>query len=166
MDAKIAGLENGADSYVEKPFSVQQLKATVDNILSSRRRLLEDFQADPEFKIEGANILSQDRLWLNKVDGFIKEHISESEYSVDNLAEDLATTRKTLQRRLKALVGVSPADYVKLYRLRMAARMIASENARVSEVAWRVGFTDPSYFTKCFYNQFRILPKDYRKSQK
>ena len=166
VDAKIAGLENGADSYVEKPFSVQQLKATVDNILSSRRRLLEDFQADPEFKIEGANILSQDRLWLNKVDGFIKEHISESEYSVDNLAEDLATTRKTLQRRLKALVGVSPADYVKLYRLRMAARMIASENARVSEVAWRVGFTDPSYFTKCFYNQFRILPKDYRKSQK
>ena len=164
LDAKIAGLENGADAYIEKPFSVQQLKATIDNITATRRRLLENFRADPEFKIESTNILSQDRLWLNKVDDLIKQHLADSEYSVDDMAKDLATTRKTLQRRLKALVGASPADYVKMYRLRMAARLISNENYRVNEVAWMVGFTDPSYFTKCFFNQFNILPKDYRKA--
>ena len=165
LDAKIAGLEKGADAYIEKPFSISELKATIGNIVSTRKRLMDEFSANPEQKLDTGNIVSQDRVWLNKVDGIIKDHLSDSSFGTDKLAEELAMSRSSLQRKLKGLVGVTPNDYIKIYRLRTAARIISTENYRVGEVAWMVGFNDPSYFTKCFVGQFGVLPKDWQRSR-
>ena len=126
---------------------------------------MDEFSANPEQKLDTGNIVSQDRVWLNKVDGIIKDHLSDSSFGADKLAEELAMSRSSLQRKLKGLVGVTPNDYIKIYRLRTAARIISTENYRVGEVAWMVGFNDPSYFTKCFVGQFGVLPKDWQRSR-
>lgn len=159
---RIVGLEYGADAYIEKPFQVSELMATVRNITASRRRIQEEFRGNPEFRMEEGTIVSGDRQWLNKVDDVIREHLSDPGFNVDVLAGALAMSSSSLLRRIKALVGVTTNEYIRIFRLRTAARLISEENYRISEIAYMVGFDDKSYFSKMFQKQFGVLPKEYK----
>ncbi len=99
--------------------------------------------------------------WLSKIDILINEHLSSIDFSIQQLAEGMFTSRSALQRKMKTLTGMTPNEYVKQVRLKRSAEYLLSDNYRINEVCYMCGFNTPSYFTSCFYRQYGILPKDF-----
>ncbi len=164
--AKEEGMENGADVYMEKPFSIKQLHLQIVNLFKLRNQFYERMShvkttenAQPANEGElGMN--NQDIKLMEKMNQLIQENISDEDFSIDQLAESLNMSRSSFYRKLKSLTGVKPVDYIRNARLEYAAKLLA-EGRKTTEVAAVTGFTSPSYFTKCFKAKFGILPKDY-----
>lgn len=161
LDSKIKGLEYGADAYIEKPFSVNHLQATVHNLISSREMLRKRYLSEPLKQKNEAIVSSRDRLWIDKVTELINAHIHEPDIAIDALAEEMNLSRSSFQRKIKGLTGLTPIEFIRLIRLKKAAEYLAEGNYRVNEVCFLVGFNKPSYFSFQFKKQFGILPKDF-----
>ena len=161
LEARIKGMECGADAYVEKPFSTKYLKATVDNLISRRETMRKRFISNPLKQESDSISLDKDREWFLHVTEFVKSKIHEPEISIDYLAKDLNMSRSSFQRKIKGLTGLSPVEFVRLIRLKKAAELLSSGNYRINEVSYMVGFNKPSYFSALFKKQFGVLPKDF-----
>ena len=161
-DSKIKGLEYGADSYVEKPFSLNFLKATAASLLDNRKRIFEHFASSPEMLRHDKNEISpQDEQWLDKVNEVIAENLTNDGFSVEMLADTMAMSRSNLQRKIKGLTGTVPTEYIRLIRLKTAAKLLKNGEYRINEVCYLTGFSNMSYFSRRFKQQFGMLPKDY-----
>ena len=161
VDSKIKGLEYGADVYIEKPFSLGYVKATVESLLENRKRAFHHFASRPGFQYEKDDMGRNDRQWLDKLTGIVRENLTCETLSVDLLTEKMALSRSSLQRKLKGLTGVSPNEYIQLVRLKTAAQLLRSGEYRISEVCYLTGFSSMSWFAKCFTKQFGMRPKDF-----
>ena len=163
-DSKVEGMDVGADTYIEKPFSVQYLEACIRNILQIRRQLMEKFSTQP---LEPVTEIAQnptDNEFLTKMNRIIEDNFSNSELNVDFLAERLNISRSGLFAKIKTLADVTPNEMIQIVRLKRAALLLHEGGHMVSEVGYMVGFTNPSYFSKCFQKQFGIRPAEYMKS--
>ncbi len=164
--AKEEGMENGADVYMEKPFSIKQLHLQIVNLFKLRNQFYERMSQikTPESTQPNANgelgMNHQDIELMEKMNTLIQKNISDEDFSIDQLAESLNMSRSSFYRKLKALTGIKPVDYIRNARLEYAAKLLA-EGHKATEVASITGFTSPSYFTKCFKAKFGVLPKDY-----
>lgn len=165
IETKVEGLESGADVFIEKPFSPAHLRAQIDSLLASRNRMYEAFSHTPVSLCGNLVKNNKDRDMLSRVNAEIEKHISDPEYNVDMLSEELGFSRSNLQRKLKGVCGMTPNDYLRTYRLKRAAELLSEGIYRVNEVCYLVGFNSPSYFAKCFAKQFGVLPKEYNKEQ-
>ena len=161
---KIEGLQIGADDYIMKPFEADELKTRIKNLLDQRKRIHEHFQKNGLFEIEESSINSVDQRFLHKTVEIINKHISDPCFSVEKLAEDLAVSRSLLHKKLNSLIGESPGDLLKRTRLNKAAKLIEHNSGNITEIAFEVGFNDPSYFTACFKKQFGVSPSHYHKA--
>ena len=161
VDSKIKGLEYGADVYIEKPFSLSYVKATVESLLENRKRAFRHFASRPNFQYEKDDMGRNDREWLNRLTGIIRENLTCETLSVDLLVEKMALSRSSLQRKLKGLTGTSPNEYIQLVRLKAAAQLLRTGEYRISEVCYLTGFSSMSWFAKCFTKQFGMRPKDF-----
>ena len=164
-DSKVKGMDVGADAYIEKPFSVQYLEACIRNILLIRRQLMEKFSTQP---LEPVTEIAQnptDNEFLTQMKQIIEENFSNSELNVDFLAERLNISRSGLFAKIKTLADVTPNEMIQIVRLKRAAQLLHEGGYMVSEVGYMVGFSNPSYFSKCFLKQFGIRPADYMKSK-
>ena len=159
-DSKVEGLDVGADVYVEKPFSVQYLEACIRNLLDMRQRLRERFSSQPLEPLEQIAFNPTDSEFLAQLTKVIEDNFSNPALSVNFLAEQLAISRSGLFAKIKALVDVTPNEMIQLVRLKRAAALLAEGRYKVNEVCYMVGFTSPSYFTKCFQKQFGMRPSD------
>ena len=163
-DSKIKAMRHGADAFIEKPFSINFIKATVNGLIENRKALYLHFASDPgATTIESEDMKNDDSQWITTLNGIIKDNLTNEDFSVDQLAKEMAVSRSSLQRKLKGLLGTTPNDYIKLIRLKTAAQMLQSGSYRIGEVCYMVGFSNLSYFTRCFTSQFGIRPKDYIK---
>ena len=163
VDSKIKGLEIGADAYIEKPFSLSYIRATVESLIENRERAFRHFASEPNLQYDKGAIGSGDRAWLDKVTGIISENLMNEGLSVDLLVEQMALSRSSLQRKLKGLTGTSPNEYIQLVRLKTAAQMLRQGELRINEICYLTGFSSMSWFAKCFSKQFGMRPKDYMK---
>lgn len=163
IDTKIAGLDYGADAYLEKPFSLGHLKATIHNLLESRRMLFRHFTSAPNMSYDQTLMNKSDVTWLDSINEIITRNFTNEDFSIDRMAEEMNISRSSLQRKLKGLVGMPPNDYIRLIRLKTAGDLLREGKYRINEVCYIVGFNNPSYFAHCFQKQFGILPKDYAK---
>ena len=161
VDSKIKGLEYGADVYIEKPFSLSYVKATVESLLENRKRAFRHFASRPNFQYEKDDMGRNDREWLNRLTGIIRENLTCETLSVDLLVKKMALSRSSLQRKLKGLTGTSPNEYIQLVRLKAAAQLLRTGEYRISEVCYLTGFSSMSWFAKCFTKQFGMRPKDF-----
>lgn len=161
LDAKLEGMESGADAYVEKPFTIRQLKSQIDNLI----RLKEAFRRTVSGSGEAVEPMpaGPEADFIHAINDSIEKQISEETFSIETLASDMAMSRTNFFRKFRALTGVTPNEYLKNYRLDRAAKLIR-EGARINEAAESVGFTSSSYFAKCFKARFGALPKDYAKA--
>ncbi|RGD76901.1 hybrid sensor histidine kinase/response regulator [Bacteroides caccae] len=161
---EMEGLETGVDYYLKKPFDPQQLRVIVTNIIQSRKNfqknLLEKLNGKPD---ELQKLESADEKFSRKVHEYIKNHISDSELSVERLASEMGMSSMHLYRKMKSLFGVTPNDYIKNIRLKYAAELLAEHKLTISEVAYEVGFNDPKYFGKCFKAAYGVSPSEYKK---
>ena len=157
---KIEGLETGADDYIMKPFESQELKARIKNLLDQRKRIHAHFQKY-EIVFDGSNLTSIDQKFLNNVVEVINKNMEDENFSVEIFAENLAISRSLLHKKLTALTGETPNELIRRIRLNKAAKLIEQKSGNISEIALQVGFSNPSYFSECFYKQFGFKPSQY-----
>jgi signal transduction histidine kinase/DNA-binding response OmpR family regulator len=157
---KIEGMETGADEYLMKPFEAEELKARIKNLLEQRKRIHEHFQKY-EFLLDDSGFTPMDQKFLQNTLQVINKHISDGNFSVEILAENLAVHRSLLHQKLVALIGQPPNELIKMIRLNKAAKLIEHKSGNISEIALEVGFNNPSYFSDCFQKQFGFSPSQY-----
>ena len=163
--AKLKGMENGADAYIVKPFSMNYLAETIANLLRQREDIKKAYAQSPFVSSESVSISTADTDFLKNLKEVIKKNIDNSDFNVDQLAAELNMSRSSLNRKIRGTLDISPNNYIRLERLKTAATLLKEGRSKVNEVCYMVGFTSPSYFTKCFYQQFGLLPKDFNKQK-
>jgi predicted outer membrane repeat protein len=164
MKDKISGLEIGADEYIMKPFEAEELKARIRNLLEQRKRLHEHFRKYGLVEIEELNITSFDQKLIQKSIEVINNNLSNTNLSVEVLASNLAISKWVLNKKLSAITGDTPAEFIKRIRLSKAAKLIEHSTGNISEIALEVGFSNPAYFAECFKKQFGLPPSQYHNS--
>lgn len=168
-EAKEEGMEVGADVYIEKPFTIRQLVLQVANMLHTRElfytRMSAGEIAADEPVTEAPYMNRLDAEFMSTLNDYVRENISDEEFSIDVMARQMNMSRSSFYRKLKAVTGMTPVDYLKNFRLDYSARLL-KEGVRVTEVAMMAGFTSSSYFAKCFKAKFGVIPKEFTASQK
>ncbi|MEW5797570.1 MAG: two-component regulator propeller domain-containing protein [Bacteroidota bacterium] len=161
QEHKIEGLETGADDYLVKPFDARELTVRLNNLLEIRKRIREHFQKELVVIPSGKNTQSADEKFLRKVFEKIEANLSNAEYDVETLATDSALSRMQLHRKLKAITGYSPGELLRNFRLQRAAELLKKKTGNVSEVAYEVGYSNPSHFSVQFKEKFGVSPSEY-----
>ena len=160
-NSKIEGMDCGADAYIEKPFSVQYLEACIKNLLDLRSLLRQKFSKMPMVPLNSIASNSMDNKFLTRVNEIIEQNFSNSDLSVDFLAEQLCISRSGLFAKIKTLANITPNELIQIVRLKKAAVLLSENKYRVNEICYMVGFNNPSYFAKCFQKQFGIKPGEF-----
>ena len=175
---QIEGYESGADAYITKPFSPELLLARIDNLLQSRHQLKDLWGMKPAEQSaeqpaeEPAQVPAKapstapapiEDAFISRFKKMVVERLSDSNLSVEDLAADMGLSRVQLYRKVKALTGNTPIDLLRKARLAQAQRLLQESTLSVSEIAYQVGFASPSYFTKCYKDEFGTVPGEVRK---
>ncbi|MBO4316376.1 MAG: response regulator [Prevotella sp.] len=163
-DSKTMGMDVGADAYIEKPFSMKYLEATIRNLMEMRRLLLDKFSRNATETITEMAKTPLDNEFLVKLNKVIEDNINNNDLSVAFIATEMGISRSGLFAKLKALTDATPNEMIQIVRLRRAAQLLQEGRYRINEVGYMVGFSSPSYFSKCFFQQFGIKPGEYAKS--
>ena len=157
-EQRIKGYECGADSYVSKPFSAQLLSARIRNLINNRHHLQDFFTKHPERQQEIVGNI--DKTFLEKMKELIEQHIADSDFNVESLGSEIGLSRVQLYRKCKALTNYSPNELLRITRLKRGAFLISTTEKSVSEIAYMVGFSSPSYFTKCYKEYYGKSPTE------
>lgn len=152
------GYDTGADSYLTKPFSGSVLLARVDNLLRNRTMLRSLFSGDKKEEAAEEQLGSRDQTFINRLRNSIRQNMGDSDFTVERLGEEVGLSRVQLYRKVKALTGQTPVDLLKKARLERARLLVEKTDKSISEIAYEVGFTAPSYFNKCFKDEFGTSP--------
>lgn len=152
------GYETGADSYLTKPFSGQVLLSRIDNLLRSRTLLRSLFSGDKAEAAEEERLCSQDKTFVTRLREIIQQHLADSDFSVERLGEEIGLSRVQLYRKVKVLTGKTPVELLRKARLMKARTMVTTTDRSIAEIAYATGFTSPSYFNKCFKDEFGVSP--------
>lgn len=160
-EQKIKGYECGADSYISKPFSAKLLLVRLQNLLDNHKRL-QNFFADKSV-INAEPLPETDKGFVDSLRELIDKNLSNPDFSVEEMGEKIGFSRVQLYRKTKSLTGYTPNELLRIARLNKANALISTSDKNVSEIAYEVGFSSPSYFTKCFKEYFGESPTDCQK---
>ena len=153
------GYGTGADSYLTKPFTGSLLLARIDNLIHSRTLLRSLFSGNSKEEEKEEEMLgAQDHTFVTRLREVIRDNMGDSDFSVERIGEEIGLSRVQLYRKVKALTGQTPVELLRKARLERSRRLIEKTEKSVSEIAYEVGFTSPSYFNKCFKDEFGISP--------
>jgi DNA-binding response OmpR family regulator len=160
---KIEGLEIGADDYITKPFSNKLLRAKVKNIIQNRLLLQQKFRNDPHIKVSEVTSNTLDQKFLDQARAIVLNHIDQTEFVAQDFAREMGVGRSKLFDKIKGITGQTPNEFIVSIRLAKAAEMLLNEHdeLNISEIAYTVGFSTASYFSKCFKQHFGVTPTEY-----
>ncbi len=164
-DSKLEGLELGADDYITKPFNAKELLVRVKNLIEQRRKLRERFRRDGPISLKEISITSADERFLKRATGVVETHIAQTGFSTDLFAKEMFLSRMQLHRKIKALTDHSPGEFVRILRLERASQLLRQRTGTIAEIAYQVGFDDPSYFSEAFHKQFGQSPSEFQNRQ-
>ena len=163
-EQRIEGFDSGADSYISKPFNSQVLIARIRNLIDNHKRLRQFF--GDNVVLEKENIGDMDKSFVEKFRSLIEENMSNSDLNVEELGRNMGMSRVQLYRKIKSLTNYSPNELLRIARLKKAASLLASSDMTIAEITYEVGFTSPSYFTKCYKEYFGENPTDFLKRKR
>lgn len=161
VQSKIEGIETGADAYIEKPFSTDYLLATVSGLIENRDKLRQAFANSPFATIESMSISKADKEFIADLSRIVQENLSNADFTMESLGSYLNMSRSSLYRKIGGILDMPPSEYLRIERLKYAARLLKEGKYAVSEICYMAGFSYPSYFARCFQKQFGVLPKDF-----
>ncbi len=162
--AQLRGYHIGADAYLKKPFSLPILTARIVNILDNRQRLHEKFRQSFFMEPKDMATTTMDEQFIRRAVHIVEDSLQEETFGVEQLAKAIGMSRANLYRKIQAIAGVAPREFVQQIRLRRAAQLLAQNASTISEIAYLTGFSDPAYFSNCFKKQFGQTPSDFVKS--
>jgi signal transduction histidine kinase/DNA-binding response OmpR family regulator len=158
----LQGLETGADDYITKPFSTKLLMARIKNLIDLRRHFQLTLYREMTQQPVKMSISQMDREFIKELQDMIEKNLSDPDFNVERLGKKLYMSRATLYRKIHALSGESPNEFLQSYRLKRGAELLENNFGSILEVAFEVGFSSASYFTKCFKKKFNRLPSDFQ----
>jgi signal transduction histidine kinase/DNA-binding response OmpR family regulator len=161
LNARIEGLDSGADAYIEKPFSTDLLMAQIVNLIKNKSLNLQNFINTPLAHFKSVAMNKTDEEFLRKLHSTLMDNISENDLSVEKIADLMGISISTLYRKVKALTDLNSVEYIRLARLKKAAELLSEGNYRINEISYLVGFSSPSYFATSFQKQFGISPSQF-----
>lgn len=168
LDDRLQGLSEGIDDYITKPFSAIYLKSRVNNIISQRRMLQQNYvgQIKPAdrktYKLEAPQIVDADSEMMKNLLNYLEKNISDANLRIEDLADAVNLGRTVFYGKMKSIVGMSPVDFVRHIRMQRAEELIAGSRYSFSQIAYMVGFSDPKYFSRCFKKETGMTPSEYR----
>ena len=161
VENKLEGLETGADDYLTKPFNITELQVRAGNLIEQRRKLRERFRREILLEPKDIAVTSADERFLFRVSDIIEKHLADYNFTVDNFAREIGMSRMQLHRKMNAVTGQAASDFVRNFRLKRAAKLLEGKHGNIGEIAYDVGFNNPSYFSECFKRLFGLLPSEY-----
>ncbi|MDH3710172.1 MAG: response regulator, partial [Cyclobacteriaceae bacterium] len=161
QENKLEGLETGADDYLTKPFNAQELRIRVKNLIEQRRKLQQHYSKLITLEPKKMKITSMDERFLQKVMDLLDLHMEDTEFGVPQMQEALAMSKTQLHCKMKALTDMAPGKFQRNYRLKKAAQILSRKGDSVTQVAYRVGFSNLSHFAKCFKEVYGVSPSEY-----
>lgn len=166
LESRIEGLEQGADAYIEKPFSPKHLLAQIDNLLTNRNKLKDFFASSPLTHIKSIAYSKADEEFLEKITDIISSNLKNPNLDVEFLAREMFMSRATLYRKISEVCNLSPNELIKINRLKHAAKLLTEGKFKLYEISDMVGFTSQHHFGRCFFKQFNMTASEFQaKSQ-
>jgi DNA-binding response OmpR family regulator len=162
---QIDGLESGAEAYVLKPFNNRYLHAVVAGLIRQREILLSSMYGIGDIKPGKIKITNKDEEFLGKVVKIIEENYTNPEFNVEKLVEQSSVGRTVFYNKVKGLTGLTPVDFLRRMRLKIAAQLLETSDYNIAEIAYMTGFNDEKYFSRCFRTVFGKTPTEYRKER-
>lgn len=160
-DREDAGLELGADDYMVKPFDSRELQVRGKNLIEIRRKLQEVFK-DGKINLREEKLLSPvDQRFMERVMQIISDNLADDKFDIRRFSREIGMSGTQLRRKMNALTGQSPNQFIRSQRLKEAARLIREDQQTVSEAAYLTGFNSLSYFSRCFKEEFGRVPSEY-----
>ena len=166
LEDKIDGIETGADAYITKPFNIKYIEAVAKNLIETRKKLFQRFSQDAYILPKEMTTNQLDQNFLEKIIKYVEENITRTELSVDDLAAYLLMSPGHTWRKVKSLTGLSTNEFVRTIKLKKAVKIMNEGNLNISEIAYKVGFSSPAYFTKCFKEQYGKSPSAFLTNEK
>lgn len=161
---RIKGIETGADRYIGKPFNIELLKAEVLNLIKSRAQLKQRFSATHKLSISSFSPSKKDEKFIREVIKVIDKHLDDAQFDKEGLLQKMHMSHSSMYRKLKSLTNLSVNGFIKRIRLNRAMTMLSDPDMNISQVAYKVGFTDPKYFSTCFKSAFGKNPSEFKLS--
>ena len=155
-----------ADAFIVKPFNLQYLEETIKTLLKNRAVLREHYTSELPTETRSNSSNKIDRKFINEFTSVVENNISNENFSVDDLAKKIGISRVQLYRKVKALIGYNVNDYILTVRLQKAKFLLTNEDLSISEVAFKVGFSSPAYFSTVFKSKFSITPSEFKEKKK
>ena len=165
LQSKIAGLEIGADAYIEKPFSIDFLNAQVSSLIKNRSKIKAYFASSPLIHIKTMAYSKSDELFLEKLQNLINTQLDNPELDVEHLADHMNMSRPTLYRKIKSISNLSPNELINIARLKKAAELLSEGVLRIYEISEQVGYSSQNHFGRNFSKQFGMSPTEYIQSK-
>uniref|UniRef100_A0A832G878 histidine kinase n=1 Tax=Ignavibacterium album TaxID=591197 RepID=A0A832G878_9BACT len=162
VNGRIRGLETGADDYVTKPFNSTELLSRIKNLIDQRKKLREKFSKEITLEPKNVAVTSADEKFLTRALEIVEKNISNENFTAEDFAESIGMSKTHLNRKLNALTDTSANEFIRTYRLKKAARLLSSRSGNISEIAYEVGFSNPSYFAESFKKFFGCTPSEYQ----
>ena len=160
------GYRAGADAYLTKPFKLEDLQLRIDNIIANRERIRQKFQSQTDFNVEEQHYSNPDELFVQNCIDKIKEHLDDSDFGREQLAAELCISSSTLYNKLRALTGLNISGFITGIRMKEACQILKREpNIRINELAYRVGFNTPKYFSLCFKKEYGMSIREFADQQ-
>lgn len=158
----VSGYIKGADAYVTKPFDLSIIKAQISRLIKNRELIREKYMTH-NFMVEvSTSNISRDDEFILRLRKLLEENLSETDFNVKKLSTDLNMSTTHLYRKLKSLTGLSPVEFIRVFKLQKACELLANSNLSIKEIGYSMGFNNLSYFVKCFREQFNVTPSAYR----
>jgi signal transduction histidine kinase/DNA-binding response OmpR family regulator/streptogramin lyase len=165
-EQRIEGFKTGADDYITKPFNFEVLEARINNLLKQREKFQKTFRKTLDIKSSELQITPLDVKFIEKAVKVVEANISSPDFSIEDLGMELGISRAYVFKKILALTGKTPLEFMRTIRLQHAAQLLEKSQLSVREVAYKVGFNNPKYFTKYFKEHYNILPSDFAASKK
>ena len=164
IDQQIMGMKNKADVYITKPFNVKFLEEAIKSLLTNRAKLKEHYTGELPLNLKSQTISKLDRKFIHEFMSIVESNIDNEDFSVEDICKNIGISRMQLYRKVKALLDINVNDYILNTRLQKAKYLLQNEEMTIGEVAYKVGFSTPAYFSTVFKSKFGVTPKAFKEN--